>query len=85
MMPEVAEYEPPAALFAGARGDEAYSARPPDWSRLLAPAGRAFVELGAGMGERVAAILGGAGLRECARRKDLAGIERCAIFKLAGA
>ncbi|MDP6473473.1 MAG: peptide chain release factor N(5)-glutamine methyltransferase [Alphaproteobacteria bacterium] len=85
LMPEVAEYEPAGALFAGARGDEAYRALAPDFARLLAPGGRVFVELGAGMGDRVAAILGGSGLAESGRRKDLAGIERCAIFDLSGA
>ncbi|MDP7341790.1 MAG: peptide chain release factor N(5)-glutamine methyltransferase [Alphaproteobacteria bacterium] len=85
LMTEVADYEPAEALFSGARGDEAYRSLAPDFARLVAPAGRVFVELGAGMGDRVAAILGGSGLAESGRRKDLAGIERCAIFKLAGA
>lgn len=85
LMPEITDYEPAEALFAGEQGDEAYRALAPELAGLLTPAGRAFVELGAGMGERVAAILDGSGLLECGRRKDLAGIERCAIFERADA
>jgi len=84
IMPDVREYEPAEALFAGARGDEAYCALAPDFCRLLSPAGRVFVEFGAGFADRAAAILRRAGLSECERRKDLAGIERCGIFERAG-
>ena len=83
LMPEVANYEPAEALFAGARGDDAYRALAPDLSRLLSPVGRVFLELGAGLGARAANLLSDAGLAECERRKDLAGIERCGIFEMA--
>jgi len=84
MMPDVKNYEPSQALFAGARGDEAYSALAPDFCRLLSPAGRVFVEFGAGSADRAAAIFQRVGLSECERRKDLAGIERCGIFQRVG-
>ena len=84
IMPEVREYEPAEALFPGAHGDEAYRALAPDLYRLLSPAGRVFVEFGAGLADRAAYILCSAGLSECERRKDLAGIERCGIFERAG-
>ncbi|MBT5039208.1 MAG: peptide chain release factor N(5)-glutamine methyltransferase [Rhodospirillaceae bacterium] len=83
MMPEVAKYEPAEALFAGREGEDAYRAMAPQLARLLSPQGRIFLELGAGQGARAAEILHGAGLSECERRKDLAGIERCGIFELA--
>ena len=81
LMPEVRDHEPAEALYAGARGDEAYTAIAPEVLGLLAPSGRAFVELGAGLGDRVATIFRAAGLAECERRKDLAGIARCGVFK----
>lgn len=84
IMPDVSDYEPAEALFAGARGDEAYRALAPEFSRLLAPAGRVFVEFGAGLADRAVAIFRSSGLSECERRKDLAGIERCGIFERAG-
>ena len=84
IMPDVRDYEPAEALFAGPRGDEAYRALAPEFSRLLTPAGRVFVEFGAGMAEEAAAIICSSGLFECERRKDLAGIERCGVFELAG-
>lgn len=83
IMPEVCNFEPAEALFAGAEGEDAYRAMAPELARLLAPKGRIFLELGAGQGARAAGILHGAGLFECERRKDLAGIERCGIFELA--
>ena len=80
LMPEVRDHEPAEALYAGARGDEAYRALAPEVFRLLTPGGCAFVELGAAMAERVAAIFHAAGLSECERRQDLAGIARCGVF-----
>ena len=85
LMPEVVDYEPAKALFAGEKGDEAYRALAPELARLLTPSGRVFMELGVGLGDRVAAMLDRSGLAEIGRRKDLAGIERCGIFKLDGA
>jgi release factor glutamine methyltransferase len=81
LMPEVALYEPPEALFAGERGEDAFLAMAPEVARLLAPKGRAFIEFGAGQGGRTAEILRAVGLFECERRKDLAGIERCGVFE----
>jgi len=80
LMPEVSRFEPPEALFAGERDVDAYRALAPELCRLLAPGGRVFLELGAGLGDRAAEILAGAGLFESERRRDLAGIERCGIF-----
>lgn len=83
LMPDISEYEPAEALFAGSAGEDAYRALGPDLARLIAPDGRIFIELAQGCAGRVAAFFATSGLRECGRRKDLSGIERCAIFKRA--
>ncbi len=76
LAPEVRDYDPPLALDGGADGLDAYRALAPDIVRLLAPQGRFFLEIGAGQGDDVAAILARAGLTVTIRRPDLAGIER---------
>jgi release factor glutamine methyltransferase len=81
LAPEVARHDPPAALFAGPDGLDAYRAILPDLARLLAPQGRALFEIGAGQGAAVTEIARGAGLDVGGIRRDLAGHERCAILK----
>jgi release factor glutamine methyltransferase len=72
---EVADWEPPAALWGGEAGLAEYG-------RLLAsvaaarPATPLLVEIGAGQGEALAALAGGLGWRVADSRPDLAGIER---------
>jgi len=83
LMPDVAEYEPPEALFAGAAGEDSYRALAPDLARLIAPGGRIFMELDQGGGGWVAALFMTSGLIKCASWSDLAGIERCAVFERA--
>jgi release factor glutamine methyltransferase len=73
---EVREHDPRLALDGGADGLEAYRALAPEIARLLAPDGRFFLEIGAGQGDEVAAILAGAGLQVDERRRDLGGVER---------
>ncbi|MFI4987116.1 MAG: peptide chain release factor N(5)-glutamine methyltransferase [Alphaproteobacteria bacterium] len=80
LMPEVASFEPRAALSGGVDGLAAYRALAPGLQRLLAPGGRVVLELGAGQGDGVAGIMTEAGLQEKTRRMDLAGIERCLIM-----
>ena len=75
---EVGEYEPAAALFAGDDGLDAYRALVPALPRLLLPGGAALLEIGAGQGAAVAALVGRAGLVAAVRR-DLAGRERCVV------
>lgn len=81
LQPDVARYEPALALFGGPDGLAAYRALAPDLARLLAPGGAAILELGAGAADAVARILTAAGLSEAGRRRDLAGIQRCALFR----
>ena len=80
LAPEVARFEPLAALDGGADGLDAYRALAPQIARLCGPAGRAAVEIGAGQAAAVARILAVAGLNRVASTADLAGIERCLIL-----
>ena len=80
LAPEVARHEPRAALAGGADGYACYRRLAPQIARLLAPAGLAAVELGAGMADETASLFAAAGLVEIGRRRDLAGIDRCALF-----
>ena len=73
---EVREHDPLLALDGGRDGLDAYRALAPEIARLLAPQGRFFLEIGAGQGDDVAALLAGAGLAVTQRRRDLGGIER---------
>jgi release factor glutamine methyltransferase len=80
--PEVLAFDPRAALDGGPDGLSAYRALGAAIRGLLGPAGRAYIEIGAGQGLEVARILGESGLRVTAMRRDLAGIERCVIATL---
>jgi release factor glutamine methyltransferase len=79
LAPEVARFEPRAALEGGADGLDAYRALAPEIARLLRDGGRAVLELGAGQHAAVAAILGAAGLEIRGFRNDLNGILRCVV------
>jgi release factor glutamine methyltransferase len=79
--PEVRAFEPEEALFAGADGLEAYRTLGPDCARLLAEDGVACLEIGQGQGAAVAGIMRRHGLQLVASRPDLAGIERCLMFR----
>jgi len=83
LMPEVALHEPSLALDGGADGLVAYRAILSALGGLLAPGGRAVLELGAGQGPGVTAIAEGCGLRVLGCRADLGGVPRALI--LAGA
>lgn len=77
LAPEVARFEPRRALSGGADGLDAYRALAGRLPRLLAPQGAAFLEVGAGQADAVAAVLGARGLATVGRRADLAGVVRC--------
>ncbi len=81
LQPEVARFEPAAALDGGPDGLDAYRALALRIGRLLKPSGRAFLELGAGQGESVAALLAANGLSLDHFAADLAGIPRCLVAK----
>jgi release factor glutamine methyltransferase len=81
LAPEVRAFEPEGALFAGPDGLSAYHALAPDCARLLADDGVVLLEIGQGQGVSVAGIMRQHGLALVASRPDLAGIERCLIFR----
>jgi release factor glutamine methyltransferase len=73
---EARVHDPRLALDGGADGLAAYRALAPQIARLLAPAGRFFVEVGAGQAAEVISIARAAGLGDLATHRDLAGVER---------
>lgn len=75
---DVAEWEPPAALFAGADGLADYRLLGPVIAEGLAPGGVAAIEIGATQADAAAALFGAAGLA-VAVRHDLAGLPRCLV------
>ena len=75
LMPDVAAYEPPHALFAGPDGLADYRRIIPELARLLAPGGAAILEIGATQHILVRELAEAAGF--CvACRQDLAGRDR---------
>ncbi|MGQ0664487.1 MAG: peptide chain release factor N(5)-glutamine methyltransferase [Pseudomonadota bacterium] len=83
--PEVRLYEPRLALAGGPDGLEATRALAGDLGRLLAADGAGVIEIGSGQAGAVETILRAAGLEPVARRRDLAGRERCVAFRRTGA
>jgi release factor glutamine methyltransferase len=82
LAPEVRQ-DPRRALDGGVDGLAAYRAIAADARRLLAPGGHLVVELGAGQGDHVAALLRRQGLAVAPARHDLAGIPRALTAGLA--
>jgi release factor glutamine methyltransferase len=78
--PEVAGFDPLAALDGGADGLDAYRALIPEAARRLKPGGLLALEIGAGQGDAVRNIAAAAGLTGSGSADDLAGIERCLLF-----
>jgi release factor glutamine methyltransferase len=79
--PEVALWEPAAALYAGADGLDAYRRLAARIGALLAPGGIACLEIGAGQEEKARALFAARGFIIESRR-DLGGIERCLVLSL---
>ena len=73
---EVREHDPRLALDGGVDGLDAYRALAPEIARLLAPAGRFYLEVGAGQADAVKTLATAAGLVDLATHRDLAGFER---------
>ncbi len=76
---DVRDYDPALALDGGPDGMAALRVIAARLPGLLKPGGTAFVEIGAGQGDSVAALFAGQGLEIGAIRPDLAGIERVVI------
>ena len=75
LMPDVADHEPPGALFAGADGLDDYRRIIPDLPRLLTRGGAAILEIGATQHMLVKELAEAAGF-VVACRQDLAGHDR---------
>lgn len=73
---DVADHEPPAALYAGIGGLDAYRRLAPEIGRFVAPGGLALFEIGASQGAAVAGLFRAAG-HEPVVIQDLAGRDRC--------
>jgi len=79
LMPDVADHEPPGALFAGADGLDDYRRIIPDLPRLLAPGGVAILEIGSTQHILVRELAEAAGF-VVACRQDLAGRDRALLL-----
>ncbi len=80
LQPEVSEWEPPEALFAGADGLDAYRALLGDRGRDFSPMPTALaLEVGEGQAGAVSELLSEAGFVAIETRRDLAGIERVVL------
>lgn len=82
LMAEVALFEPASALDGGVDGLEAYRALATALPFLLAPEGRAILELGEHQGCDVRAVMAAHGLQTLAIRRDLGGIPRALVLGL---
>lgn len=74
--PEVRDHDPKCALVAGESGLEAYRVLVPQARRLLLPAGRLLLELGAGQADEVRKLVRAAGFDDVQVEPDLNGIPR---------
>lgn len=76
----VRDHDPRLALDGGADGLTAYRALAPAITRLLAPGGRAALEVGAGQAADVAALFTNEQVSLCQIVPDLAGIDRVVVI-----
>lgn len=83
LMPEVRDFEPHLALFAGDDGLDCYRALIPAAKTALKSSGTLLVEVGAGQAAAVAELFAVAGYAEISTNRDLAGIERVVAGKKA--
>lgn len=81
LMPEVARFEPALALDGGVDGLDAYRHLMGVLPGLLAPGGRAVLEIGQGQRAAVEALADAAGLTPVAARRDLGGIDRALVIR----
>ena len=79
--PDVARYEPDAALYAGADGLDCYRALAPLFRGLLAPGGIVCLEIGAGQENAVTGLMAAKAFT-IESRTDLKGITRCLVLRI---
>lgn len=80
LAPEVARFDPRAALDGGPDGLAAIRDVAPAIARLTAPDGVAVVEVGAGQAADAEAVFLGERLTVAARRRDLGGVDRALVL-----
>jgi release factor glutamine methyltransferase len=80
LAPSVRQFEPTGALFAGPEGMDDYRLLIPQLPGLLAPGGKAVVEIGASQADAVMAIAAAAGLSASLHR-DLGGRPRVLVVE----
>ncbi|UFN50123.1 peptide chain release factor N(5)-glutamine methyltransferase [Roseomonas sp. OT10] len=80
LMPEVSRHEPRLALDGGADGLDAYRSIAAALPGLLAPGGRAILELGIGQETNVSTLVAAMGLEVRGCRADLGGIPRALVI-----
>lgn len=80
LSPEVAVYDPAAALDGGPDGLDAYRALASVLGSVLAPDGDVLLEIGAGQAADVEAVFAASAFVLTAKRADLAGRDRVLIF-----
>ena len=78
--PDVRDWEPAEALFAGPDGLDAHRRLAPRIAALLAPGGIACVEIGAGQAAQAGDLFKSNGL-DVAVRQDLGGRDRCLVLR----
>lgn len=83
LMPEVRDFEPALALFAGDDGLDCYRALIPAAKALLKNSGSLLVEVGIGQAAAVAELYDMAGYAEICTSRDLSRIERVVAGKMA--
>lgn len=79
LAPEVAEHEPPEALFAGPEGLDEYRRLAPEVGRLIAPGGLAAIEIGYDQADSVAELFEAQG-HEPRLARDLADRPRAILI-----
>jgi release factor glutamine methyltransferase len=84
LMPDVANYDPPLALFGGPDGLAAYRAIAKDAARFVTPHGLVLVEIGWGQADDVRSIFETQGFILAEQRNDLAATPRALGFKVNG-
>lgn len=80
LAPDVADFEPASALYAGADGLDDYRRLAPQIERLLASGGLAAIEIGAEQADSVLALFACEGIDGSVAR-DLAGRDRAILIK----
>ena len=79
LAPDVATFEPRAALCGGTDGLDSYRKIVPDLARLMGSPAMAFLEIGAGQSPAVSALIRDNNLQVLEIKRDLAGVPRCLV------